>query len=193
MRLLPEDFIPYYDEINKSSFVLMQMEIPLITISSIAEKINKQECRIILNPAPAQSLPDALWEQIWMITPNEAEVSLLTGIQIRSENDALRAAEVLLNKGVQHVIITMGEKGCLWCNGNENVFFPGFKVKSVDSTAAGDVFNGALIVALDEGANIDSAIKFASAAAALSVTKLGAQSSIPFRSEIENFLRNNRF
>ncbi|MFZ9660362.1 MAG: ribokinase [Chitinophagaceae bacterium] len=188
MKLLPNDFDLFNEQLHLSNFILMQMEIPIDTIVSVTEKVSNLGGKIILNPAPAQHLPAAIWKHLWMITPNEAEASLLTAMPIHNSNDIIEAANKLLKKGVHQVLITMGEKGCFWTDGNEEIFFPAFDVMAVDSTAAGDVFNGALTVALDEGQPLIKAINFASAAAALSVSKLGAQTSIPFRSEIEKFI-----
>jgi ribokinase len=123
-----------------------------------------------------------------MLTPNESEAELLTGIPVKDETGARAAAECLLSRGVQHVIITLGSRGALVADAQGCRFIPAFKVKPVDTTAAGDIFNGALAVALAEGLTLDDAARFASAAAAISVTRLGAQTSAPTRSEIDAWL-----
>ena len=145
--------------------------------------------KIILNPAPAQPLSDELLKCISILTPNESEVELLTGIEVKDENDAKKAADVLLKKGVEIVIITLGVKGALLTTNEGSKLIHGFKVEAEDTTAAGDVFNGALAVAISENKELNDAIKFAHAAAAISVTRIGAQPSAPKRDEIERMLK----
>ena len=135
--------------------------------------------RIILNPAPAQALPDPLLRQISIITPNETEAELLTGIPVTDIDSATRAAANLASRGVATVIITLGKKGALIYEGGKATHLPAPAVTVIDTTAAGDIFNGALAVALAEGRSIPDAVDFANHAAALSVTRLGAQSAAP--------------
>lgn len=176
--------------IRSASTVLMQLETPLESIQAAAKIAAKAGVRVILNPAPAQKLPADLLRLIDVLTPNETEAELLTGIRIRSEKDAAKAAVALQEAGARHVIITLGSKGALVVeHGAAPRLVPAFNVTPVDTTAAGDTFNGALAVALGEGRSLMEAARFASAAAAISITRLGAQPSAPRRREIEKLLR----
>jgi ribokinase len=190
MTLMPADLIQFLPELAQASYLLMQLEIPLSTVEYLAEYCANKGVKVILNPAPAQKLSDELLNNIWMITPNETEAELLTAIKISDDESATTAAKILYDKGVENVIITLGEKGCLLYNANGLATFPAFKVKAVDSTAAGDVFNGTLASALTRGKDIEEAILYGSTAAAISVTKKGAQPSIPQEDEIEAFRKN---
>jgi len=143
---------------------------------------------MILNPAPARPLEDDLLALADVVTPNETEVEMLTGVEAETSEDVARAAAVLRARGPRLVIVTLGEKGCYAEGEGFRGFVPAFDVRPVDTTAAGDVFNGALAVALAEKQELGAALRFASAAAALSVTRLGAQPSAPHRAEIERFL-----
>jgi ribokinase len=186
--LSPKDIVELKLVISTADILLMQLEIPLETVE-LATKIADQEgVKVILNPAPAQKLRDSLLKNISIITPNETEAELLTGIVVTDESSTKKAADVLLEKGIETVIITLGSKGALFKSRSESEFVPGYNVKAVDTTAAGDVFNGALAVALVENKSLKEAIRFANAAAALSVTKLGAQPSAPKRDEIKKML-----
>ena len=144
---------------------------------------------MILNPAPARPLPDKLLKHVSILTPNETEAELLTGIKVTDARAAGRAAEKLLAKGVGTVILTLGAAGAFVANAEIRQLVAGFKVKPVDTTAAGDIFNGALVVALSEGRALKDAVRFACAAAAISVTRMGAQPSAPTRKEIDRFLK----
>ncbi len=143
---------------------------------------------VILNPAPACPLDEPILRNLSVITPNESEAELLTGIPVTDETSAEKAAQVLLDKGMDAVIITMGSQGSFLKTANETCFVPACKVKAVDATGAGDIYNGSLSVALAEGKSYIEAMQFASAAAALSVQKLGAQPSAPTREEIDIML-----
>jgi ribokinase len=169
--------------------LLAQLETPLDTVQAAVELASRAGMRVILNPAPAQPLPRPLLEKVAILTPNETEVELLTNVPVRSETDAERAAAVLHDQGVANVIITLGAKGALISAPGCVKLVPGFSVRPVDTTAAGDIFNGALAVAVGEGLELGEAVRFANAAAALSVTKLGAQPSAPTRSEIEHMIK----
>jgi ribokinase len=144
--------------------------------------------RVILNPAPARPLPDELLRRVYLLTPNESEAEMLTGLPVNNESAAAKAADALLARGVQNVIITLGARGAFVAGRQERGLVKGYKVKPVDTTGAGDVFNGTLAVALAEGKSLLDAARFASAAAAISVTRLGAQTSAPKRNEIEQLL-----
>jgi len=190
-NLTPEDVRRAERAISSAKILLMQLETPLETVREAAEIAAAYRVPVILNPAPARALDDNLLRRISILTPNETETEMLTGIKIRKESDMARASQKLLNKGVRAVFITLGSKGVFVASETEKIrrIIPAFKVKAVDTTAAGDVFNGALAVALAEGRPLLEAARFANAAAALSVTKMGAQPSAPHRKEIENFLR----
>lgn len=189
MSLTPERIIANKDFILSADMVVMQLESPLETVETAAELAFEKSIPVILNPAPAQPLPDDLLEKVDILTPNESEAEILTGIPVSDIESARSAAIVLHEKGVKKVIITLGSKGAFISALDIQTLVPGFQVNAVDTTAAGDVFNGALSVALTEGQSLDMAVRFANAAAALSVTKPGAQPSAPHRSEIEGFLK----
>ena len=180
--LSPEDIEPYSGEIADAAALLMQLETPIETVVRAAETAHAAGVTVILNPAPARKLPKALYPLIDWITPNETEAELLTGVKVTDAASAAKATDILLKRGVKHVAITMGAKGC-WC-GNCRKIYPCRKVKAVDTVAAGDTFNGAFAVALTEGRSCHEAIAFAQKASAISVTRRGAQSSVPFRREI---------
>lgn len=186
-RLSPEDVRAAASAIADADVLVMQLETPLETVQAAAELAAAEGIRVILNPAPAQPLSDELLRHISVLTPNETEAELLTGIQVDGEEAAAQAAKALRDKGIETVIVTLGARGVFVSSSDFVGAIAGFKVKAVDTTAAGDVFNGALAVALAEARPLSEAVRFANAAAALSVTKLGAQPSAPSRQEIEAF------
>jgi ribokinase len=160
---------------------LMQLETPLDTIETAARLAAARGAFVILNPAPARTLPDRLLRLVSVLTPNESEAELLTGIRMNGVAAAKKVAEKLLRRGVQTVVMTLGARGALIANELGMQLVPGFKVEAIDTTAAGDVFNGALAVALAEGRAMSEAVRMANAAAAISVTRIGAQLSAPRR------------
>jgi ribokinase len=170
--------------IENAAIVLMQLEIPVDTVEYIAGIAKSKKVKVILNPAPACALPDALLRNVSIITPNEKEAEMLTGIHVHSIDSAKDAAKALSAKGIDTVIVTLGPKGALIYDGNNFEHVKSIEVKAVDTTAAGDIFNGALAVALNEGKRIVEATTFACKAAAISVTRKGAQSSAPYRKEL---------
>jgi ribokinase len=172
-----------------ASVLVMQLETPLESVQAAADLAAKAGVRVILNPAPAQPLPDKLLNRVSILTPNETEAELLTGIAVTDDDSVAAAAAKLRARGVQTVIITLGARGAYVATESGDQLVPGFKVKAVDTTAAGDIFNGALAVAMAEGKPLDLAVRFANAAAAISVTRLGAQPSAPTRREIERFMK----
>ena len=186
--LSPSDIEESKDIIATAGILLMQLEIPLETVKAAAEIAAEKGVDVILNPAPAQSLGDDILRHISIITPNETEAELLTGIRIDDEESAAHAADALSAKGVKTVFITLGPRGVYVSSSDFNGIVPGFSVRAVDTTAAGDVFNGVLAVSLSEDMPLVNAVRFSNAAAALSVTRLGAQPSAPYRTEIEAFL-----
>lgn len=175
-------------EIIDSDYLLMQLETPLPAIIQAAELAKENGTKVILNPAPAQTLPDELLKNLDIITPNETEAEILTGIRVTDEQSAVKSATVFHAKGIETVLITLGSKGVYVSQQGKGEIVPGFRVQAVDTTAAGDTFNGAFVTALLEDKPLAQAIRFAHAAAALSVTKKGAQPSIPTRKETLEFL-----
>ena len=188
-KLSPADVRKAKAAFAGASVLVMQLETPLETVQAAADFAAKTGVRVILNPAPAQPLPDKLLKCVSILTPNETEAELLTGIAVTNTASAAVAAAKLRARGVQTVIITLGARGAFVATEDGGQLVPGFKVKAVDTTAAGDIFNGALAVALAEGKPLKQAVRFANAAAAISVTRLGAQPSAPTRREIEKFLK----
>jgi ribokinase len=165
-------------------FVLTQLETPLETVVYAAKIAAKKGLKVVLNPAPAAELPAELFAHLYAITPNETEAEFLTGIPVNDLLSAEKAANILLHKGVQHVIITLGAEGALYKTAYETEHIPVAKVEAKDTTAAGDCFNGALVVGLSEGMSWTEAITFACKAASISVTRLGAQASMPRLEEL---------
>ncbi len=171
---------------------VMQLESPLESVMAAAKIAHQNKTIVALNPAPARELPDELLALVDIITPNETEAEKLTGIRVENDEDAAKAAQVLHEKGIRTVLITLGSRG-VWASVNgEGQRVPGFRVQAVDTIAAGDTFNGALITALLEEKPLPEAIRFAHAAAAIAVTRKGAQPSVPWREEIDAFLDRQR-
>lgn len=170
--------------------LLVQLETPIDTVTAAVELARRSGMPVILNPAPAQRLPESLLRKVSILTPNETEAELLTGIRVADDASAAQAAEALRASGIATVIITMGARGAFVVTADGARLVPGFKVKTLDTTAAGDVFNAALATALAEGKLLQDAVIFANAAAALSVTRAGAQPSAPRRAEVERLLKS---
>jgi len=170
--------------ISEADYVLVQLEIPIGVVAYLIESAQREGTPVVLNPAPAQALPDEMLRALHIITPNETEAEILTGIKVYDQGTARQAAQLLRDKGVGTVIITLGAKGAYVLSDQLDETVPSLKVQAVDTTAAGDTFNGALVVALAEGMGLKEAVVFANKAAAASVTKMGAQASIPFRKDI---------
>ena len=187
LKLVPDDIdrIEGYEDYD---IVLSQLEVPVETVCHAARLVKRNGGRFILNPAPACQLPEELFQFIDILTPNETEAEFLSGIKITDTETAAQAAAALAGKGVGTIIITMGSKGVLLYQNGCAELLPAFKVKAIDTTAAGDVFNGALAVALSEGKEIHEAIRFAQAASSIAVTRPGAQQSAPVRADVENKL-----
>lgn len=189
-ELRPEDLEEAEEPFNEADYMLIQLETPLDTVLKAVELCNELNTKVILNPAPAADLSNEILQKVNIITPNETEAERLTGILVSDENSAASAAEALHKRGVDTVIITMGAKGAYLSDNESKARFmvPGFSVQAVDTTAAGDVFNGQLAVSLAEGKELERAVLEAHGAAAISVQKLGAQSSIPRREETCYFI-----
>ncbi len=183
--LVPEDMPGNLFVNSKFGIVLLQLEIPIMTVEYSAVTASENGIKVILNPAPARKLSDNLLSHTWLITPNETETEIVTGIKVHDILSAEVAAKSLMEKGVKNVIITMGAAGAYVKSESFTGIVPGVNVKAVDTTAAGDVFNGALAVALAEGKDLNEAAAFANKAASISVTRMGAQASAPYRNEID--------
>ena len=181
--LCVEDIVAFRKDIENAAALLLQLETPMETVVEAAKWAHAKGVPVILNPAPAAKLPKELYRCLEWITPNESEAEFLTGVKVTDAESAGKAADVFRRRGVKHVAITMGAKG-VYC-GNCERLYSAKRVKAVDCVAAGDTFNGAFAVALAEGCSCADAIAFAQKAAAISVTRAGAQSSIPFRSEVK--------
>lgn len=173
-----------FDRIPADAIVLIQLEIPMETVAHVIAKAREKGIRAIVNPAPAASLPEASLKSLFLLTPNESEAALLTGIPVTGEQSAKEAAKKLLEMGVENVIVTMGSKGALWVDNHGANYLSVPPVKAVDTTAAGDCFNGALAVGLARKMTIKEAADFACQAAAISVTRFGAQASMPYLREL---------
>jgi ribokinase len=171
-----------------ADIVVMQLETPLDTVQAAADVAAANGSIVILNPAPAQALPNKLLEKISILTPNETEAELLTGVVVTDEASCNEAADILLEKGVETVVITLGARGAFVASADLRQLVPGFKIEPIDTTAAGDTFNGALAVAMADGLPIADAVRFANAAGAISVTRMGAQPSVPSREEIDRLV-----
>lgn len=182
--LMPDDIPENLFESGKFAILLLQLEIPHETVEYCARVASRNGIKVILNPAPARSLSEDLLRNIWLITPNEIEAEALTGISINDVDEADLAASKLAEMGVPNVIITLGEQGAYLKSGLFTGFIPAEKVTAVDTTAAGDVFNGAMAVAVAMGKDIREAVALANKAAAISVTRMGAQSSAPYKHEV---------
>ncbi|MGB5204148.1 ribokinase [Eudoraea sp.] len=170
--------------LQKADIILTQLETPIPVIGYLADYCRENSQKLIINPAPAQELSDHILKELFLITPNETETRILTGIEVIDESSASRACEALFLKGVKNVLITMGSRGAFFMNSEVHFTAKVQKVDAIDTTAAGDVFNGALAVCLAQNMTWNESIEFANKAAALSVTKMGAQTSAPYLNEI---------
>ncbi|CAN5475295.1 ribokinase [soil metagenome] len=183
--LQPGDTDTAFQQTPTDSLVLLQLEIPLPTVEHVVRQAAVRNLRVILNPAPAQKLPTDLFPNLFLITPNETEAELLTGVHVTDLTTAEQAAQKFHEMGVPNVVITLGSKGAYLHSGTSGQLITSPAVKAVDSTAAGDCFNGALTVALAEGKSLPDAVAFGCQAASISVTRMGAQASMPKRSEVK--------
>ncbi len=183
-KLTPNLLKDFFAQLKSPGLVLVQLEIPIETVAFVARECSYKNIPVILNPAPARQLGDAILSNISFITPNETEAEFLCGYRVNDEDSVRKAANHFHSKGVENVIITLGDRGAFWSDGKNSEFERAPKANAVDTTAAGDCFNGAFAVALAEGKSISDAVAFACRAASVSVTRLGAQSSLPYRNEL---------
>ena len=179
-------YLKEHDELFQNcGYAMFQMEIPKEAVYYGIARAKELGKTTILNPAPApEALPEEIWDKIDFFTPNETELAKLSGLKEMDERSIRRGARKILAKGVKQVLVTMGSKGVLWVNDKTEQIFPARKVEAVDTTAAGDCFNGAFVTALQQGYSIEDAITFANLASSIVVTRKGAQSSIPERDEV---------
>ena len=185
MALSFENIDQAESSIADSDVLVLQCEVPMEANQRAAEIANKNDTLVILNPAPACEIPDALLSLVDIITPNESETEILTGMPTETDNQAIEAAHLLLSKGIETVILTLGSRGSFLLTKKMEKLIPAYSVEVVDTTAAGDAFCGALAASLAHGINIEKSVKIANAAGALAVTKLGAEPSLPSREEIQ--------
>jgi ribokinase len=190
-RLSEADIEGSRQQFARAAYVLLQLETPLATVLAAARAAHHSGARVILDPAPARPLPDELVSAAHLLTPNETEAAILAGLPPR-RLDPLRAAEIasqLRRRSASIIIVKLGDQGCVLVRDREPRYFPAPKVQAVDTTAAGDVFNAALAVGLSEGMDLPAACQFANHAAAVSVTRRGAQPAAPSRAEVERLVR----
>lgn len=176
--------------LTKSEVLLLQLEIPLEMVMAAAKLAKENNVKVILDPAPAQILPEEIYPLLDIITPNETETELLVGFPLETKEDAAKAAKILMGRGASNVIIKMGSRGAFALMGDQEESFEPYQVTTVDTVAAGDAFNGALAVALSENLPVEKAIQWGMAGGALSVTKEGAQPAMPERKELKELLKN---
>ncbi|MEA3225421.1 MAG: ribokinase [Planctomycetota bacterium] len=188
-ELSPDDIKAAESVIASSGVLLAQLEVPLETVESAGRLAKASGVTFILDPAPAQELSPALLEMADVLTPNETEAKSLTGIEVTDADSACAAAKDLLKRGARATVLSMGAKGYLLASGGKTEFVPAIEVDAVDTTAAGDAFTGSLAVGLARGQELTDAACFANHVAALSVTRMGAQSSMPSIKEVESFIK----
>ncbi|UCG58814.1 MAG: ribokinase, partial [Phycisphaerales bacterium] len=187
-KLSPDDVKKAETDIASSGAVVAQLEVPLETIESAGKLANQSGVPFVLDPAPARKLSPELLRMVDVLTPNETEAQILTGVEVKDHDSARAASESLLSLGVKTVILTMGVQGFLLADTERIEFVNARMVEAVDSTAAGDAFTGSLAVGMAQGKTLSEAASFANYVAALSVTKMGAQPSMPTLKEVEDFM-----
>jgi ribokinase len=187
--LTPQHMQEHQKVISNASYVLAQLETPIETVLEASKIAKTHKVPFVLNPAPAQPLPKELLKNVSILTPNETEASILSGIEVIDKNSAIKAGKALLSLGIKTIVITMGANGVLLIDETNCQHVEAHSVTAIDTTAAGDTFNGALVHALSQNNNINESIIYANAASALSVTKFGAQPSVPYKDDVTKFLR----
>ncbi|MCD7935994.1 MAG: ribokinase [Tannerellaceae bacterium] len=186
MSLSPEDIEKVKQEIIASDLILMQLEIPLDTVEYVVNLAHKHGKKVILNPAPVTSLSNELIRKLYAILPNRIEAQMLSGVTVTDLRSAHEASRIISDKGIENVVITLGKEGAYVKEKDYCLHLPALDVETLDTTGAGDVFCGAVSVYLSEGNSLMESVAFANVAASLSVTRIGAQSAIPYRREVEN-------
>lgn len=192
-QLVPHHIDEARIAISRAEIVLLQLEIPFETVAYVIDLAKSLGKQVLLNPAPARSLDDDLLRKLHILVVNETEAELITGRSVGSPEEVQQAAQTLRQKGPEVVVITLGAQGSYYATRREQRMVEAYPVQAVDTTAAGDVFCGALAAALSQSTKLGEAVKFANAAAALSVTKLGAQPSAPTEAEVKGFLSEREF
>lgn len=173
--------------IKKADWVMLQLEIPMNSVVAAARLARKLNKKVLLNPAPATVLPEELISLVDVVTPNETELALLTGSHNLEEGAAR-----LIQQGIDTVVVTLGDRGSVAYREETKISASPYSVKAIDTTAAGDTFNGALLIAMGDGKGLEDALDYANAAGALAATKMGAQSSLPTKGEVEDFIKKNQ-
>ena len=186
--IMDEDIAKVEDHIKSSAYVLVQLEVNQDANEKVARMAKENGVRLIINTAPYQPMKDEFLRGAYLVTPNEVEAEEITGVPVKDLESADRAAKVFFEKGVENVLITLGSRGVYIATKERSEILPPFKVKAIDTTGAGDAFNGGFLTALSEGKNLWEAARFAQALAALSVQRLGTTASMPTREEIDAFL-----
>jgi len=183
--LSPDDIDKAKSKIQEADIVLMQLEIPMQTVEHAVALAYSYGTRVILNPAPAAALSNDLLKKVYVVLPNRIETEMLSSIKVTDENSAYRAAKAISGKGIENVVITLGREGAFVKEGENFIKTPATEVETIDTTGAGDVFCGAVSVYLSEGHSLIESVRFANAAAAIAVTRIGAQTAIPYRAEVK--------
>jgi ribokinase len=190
-KLSPAHIDKAWDALVKADIIVLQMEIPFETNAHVFDLARKQGKKVLFNLAPARSFSLSVLKQVYAFVVNEIEASMVTGLRVETDDEIKKAAEAMLLLGPEVIVITLGARGSFVASKDYRQFVPAFRVKALDTTAAGDVYCGSLAVALVEGKSLVEAVRFAGAASAISVTRLGAQPSAPVRREIDEFLKIN--
>lgn len=189
MRCCTEDIDRAEETIISSDIFLTQLEIPLSVVEYAIDKAFEEGVKVILNPAPAQELSKDLLKKVYILTPNENEAEVLSGVKIKDLRSSKKAAKRLLERGIENIVLTLGNRGSMIATKEQTVHMRGIKVNAVDTTGAGDAFCGALAVAISSGKGLKEAVKYANFAGALATTKIGAQEALPTMEELEDFMR----